>query len=290
MKIIRSTKCSLKYSNKKKLTKLYSILDEYSRVVNLFIGTFWENCPHPMELKKDIVNSPISWLSSRMRKVAAREAISMVKAVKEKKVGKVRKPTHRGSSMSVSSTIARLDLDSCSFDGWLHVSSIGGNIILNLPIRRHRHFNSLSESGRRINSYIIKKDSVQFCFEVETGPKKEKDACIGVDTGINALASLSTGEQLGLDIKKAIERSKRCKAGSKGKKMAIRALRQRMDEVANEVCSKASLVVVENLKGITKNTKRRLVKNVRRSIGSWNVRYWLQRLQYTCEGMNVSFL
>jgi len=66
-----------------------------------------------------------------------------------------------------------------------------------------------------------------------------------------------------------------------------------MDEVSREVCKTASLVVVENLKNITKNTKknvkRRLTKNMRRSIGRWNVRYWLDRLRMTCEETNVSF-
>ena len=66
-------------------------------------------------------------------------------------------------------------------------------------------------------------------------------------------------------------------------------MRQRMDEVAKEVVKVASLVVVENLKDITKNTKRRLGKNMRRTIGRWNVRYWLTRLQQVCERNRVSF-
>ncbi|MCL2744567.1 MAG: zinc ribbon domain-containing protein, partial [Planctomycetaceae bacterium] len=54
----------------------------------------------------------------------------------------------------------------------------------------------------------------------------------------------------------------------------------------------APLVVVEQLKNITKNTtqpKRRLGKNIRRSIGAWNVAYWLKRLEMACERNRVSF-
>jgi IS605 OrfB family transposase len=138
---------------------------------------------------------------------------------------------------------------------------------------------------------VILKNHIQFTFEIETGPKLEGKEAVGVDTGINALASLSTGEQLGTDIKAHIERVKRCKHGSKGQKRASRALRQRIDEVAKEVVQRAPIVVVEDLKGITKGTKlkRRLSKNMRCSIGRWNVSYWLERLKFACEWNRVSF-
>ena len=42
MKINRSAKCSLKFSNKAKLELLDRILVEYSRVVNQFVDHFWE--------------------------------------------------------------------------------------------------------------------------------------------------------------------------------------------------------------------------------------------------------
>ena len=114
---------------------------------------------------------------------------------------------------------------------------------------------------------------------------------MGVDTGINALATLSTGEQLGMDIKDLIERIKRCQHGSNGQKRAKRALRQRIDEVAKAVVQKSDLIVVEALKKMGHNgkLKRRLSKNMRRSIGTWNWKYWLQRLQMDCEWNRVSF-
>jgi len=43
MKLIRSTKCSLKFSTKKKMDELLVILNEYSKVVNIFINYFWLN-------------------------------------------------------------------------------------------------------------------------------------------------------------------------------------------------------------------------------------------------------
>jgi IS605 OrfB family transposase len=292
VKINRSVKCSLKFANSGKRDTLANVLEEYGNVVNFFIEYFWQNgCVSYSALLKPIVDLPATWLSARLRKVAAREAIGMVKAVKERKDGKGKMPRHSGDRMSVSSTIADFKTEhKRHFNGWLVLRSIGNKIALDLPVKLHKHYHKWASKGKRLNAYIITKNSVQFCFEVETGPKKSPTACIGVDTGINALASLSTGEQLGTDIKSCIERVKRCKHGSKGQKKAVRALKQRMAETAKEVCGKASLVVVENLKGITKNTRRRaLGRKTRASIGRWNVRYWTQRLQYTCEETNVSF-
>jgi len=293
MKINRSAKCALKYANQSKLKQLDTVLTEYGRVVNCFIDQFWASCPRKGDLLKPVVDSVDSWFAARMRKVAAREAIDMICAAKKRWGAKAVKPSHRCQRMCVTSCTASLipAKHATNFDCWLHLQSIGNKIILDLPIKRHKQFNRLNSRGQRKESYVITRESVQFCFEIETGPKLLKDKCVGIDTGINALCSTSTGEQLGIDTKPCIERIKRCKHGSKGQKRAVRALQQRMCEVAKEVTDTATLVVVENLKGITKGTKlkRRLSKNIRRSIGRWNVRYWLSRLEMTCQDRNVSF-
>jgi hypothetical protein len=315
-------------------------LTEYGKVVNHFIRLFWMKPVSKAELLKDIVNSSNSWLSARLKKVAAREAIAMVSSVKNvfasqkqrindsiksieavlkgldttnkkarRKAQRLRTllkskrmrlaslmpimPRHAGKSMSISCTVAELQeiKDAKGFDAWLHLSSVGRGTILDLPVRFHKHFNRLSNCGRRLNSYVVSSDTVQFAFEVETGIKRQIKTSVGIDTGIKALATLSIGERFGTDIQRCIDRTKRCRYGSNGHKRASRALRQRIDEVAKQVIGKADLVVVENLKGISANTKLkgRLSKNMRSSIGRWNQRYWLGRLQQDCEWNRVSF-
>jgi len=285
-----------------KRRQLDRILTEYGRVVNFYVGLFWFNPPKSNnELDKSLLDKVESWFSARLKKTAAREALSMVQAVRNRKRQKgdkstPKKPKHRGNQMMLCDMNITFELSKSSteFDAWLHFQSIGEKIIFDVPIRFHRQYLELASWGKRLNSYFITRKSVQFCFEIETGPKLPLDAGIGIDTGINALASLSTGEQLGTDIKQHIERIKRCKHGSKGQKRARLALRHRMDAVAKQVVQTpgVSFVVVENLKGITQNTKhpkRRLGKNMRRSIGAWNVRYWLERIQRNCERNRVSF-
>jgi transposase len=206
MKFKRSTKCSTKFATKHKKEELSNILAEYGRVCNFFIQKFWEEMPSKSELLKDIVNLPETWLSARLRKVAAREAIDMIQAVKQRwrnKPSRIKMPTHKGKRMCVSSTIAELQPSKNSiFDAWLHLHSIGNKVIFDIPIKYHKQFNRWSSKGKRLNVYIITNDYVQFVFEIETEPKKTSGKSIGIDTGIKALASTSDGKQFGKDVEK----------------------------------------------------------------------------------------
>lgn len=280
----------MKFTTDAKLTKLKEVLSEYSNVVNFFIDKFFDNPPKKSQLLKAIVNLPTTWLSARLRKVAAREALDMIASIKER--GLTTKPHHYGKSMSVSSTIANLQTSKNTFDCWLHLASMGNGTVIDLPIKMHKHFHGLKERGRRLESYIIKPDCVQFCFKIETGAKKEDGQIIGVDTGINALATCSNGQQFGRDIKGIIEKIKRKQHGSNKQQSARRALRQRMNEVAKEVVKQdnVKMVVVEDLKKLNHKTKlkRRLSKSIRRSLGAWAYRYWLNRMQWTTEDNRVA--
>lgn len=293
MKIIRSTKCSLKFASRSKRQRLRAVLAEYGQVVNVFIDRFWVDCPGKGELLKPVVDLPQTWLSARLRKVAAREAIDLVQAARKRFGDKAVQPVHKGRRMHLSSTIARLEpaAAATAFDGWLHLSSIGGDLILDLPLRYHKHWHRLASRGKRLEAFIVTEQYVQFSFEIETGPKLTDGLLVGVDTGINALASLSDGRQYGSDIKPVIEAIKRCKHGSKRQRRLRRRLRQRMDEVAKEVVQGARLVVVEALKRLNHHTKvrRRLTKNVRRMLGAWAYRYWLNRVEMACEESRASF-
>lgn len=298
MKIIRSTKCSLKFATDKKHEQLGLILEEYGNVCNFFISYFWHNKSiAKAELLKPIVNLPTTWLSARLRKVAAREALDMVAATKERWKNKPEKagmPFHKGSRMVVSSTIISLKLSkkAKSFDAWLHFHSIGNKVIFDIPIKYHKHFNKWDLKGKRLNAYIITKDYVQLCFKIETGPKLNIGNDIGIDTGINKLAVLSNGKYYGEDIKNIINDVNRKRHGSKNQKQARLQLKQYIDEVAKQIIiqEKPRTVVVENLTNISKNTKSGISnKETRKLIGSWNYRYWLTRLQNQCEENRVFF-
>lgn len=304
MKLVRSSKCSLKFTTESKRRQLFLVLKEYGNVVNFFINYFWSKpLPTKSQLLKEIVNLPETWLTARLRKVAAREALDMIQSVINKEdfnknkfyklKSKKYKPKHHGRSMSLSIDIGTLlpAKKAKLFDAWLHLASIGADIILDIPIKFHKQFNKLCKFGKRLASYVITEKYIQFAFEIETEKKLNEGKIIGIDTGINALASCSDGTQYGTDIKQIIERIKQCKHGSKHQKRLRRSLKQRMDEVAKQVVKGTKLVVVEALNKLNHKTKltRRVSKNIRRSLGAWNYRYWLNRVEQNCEISRACF-
>jgi len=299
MKIQRSTRCSLKFSTENKRTVLREVLAEYSRIVNRFIEHFWQTgIPKKAELLKPVVDLPKgqTWLSARLRKVAAREAIDMCLAARKRWDDEAVMPTHQGRRMCLSSTIARLEKseDTKEFDAWLLLRSIGRKIRLDLPVRFHRHLNHLAARGKRLESYVITDRDVTFAFEIEIGPKRTQGALLGLDTGMKVMAATSTGGLFGHDVWEILEAIKRCAHGSKRQRRLRRSLRQRMDEIAKEIFrtyGDLRLLVVEGLKRMNYKTKvrRRLTRNMRRSLGAWVYRYWLSRVERGCEDNRVVF-
>lgn len=273
---------------------LASVMAEYGRVVNHFLEKFWTRKWTKDELTRENLVVPETWLTARLRKVAAREAIDMVAAARERDGASAKRPVHRGRRMCVSSTIASLKPSKVDgeFDTWLHVASVGRGIALDLPLRLHRHYHRYANDprARRTESYVITLDYVQLAFEMDFEPPRREGPELGVDSGINALATLSDGTRLGSDIKAAVERVKRCQHGSKGQQRARRALKQRMAEVALELVSlHPRLVVAEDLLLLShgRKTHRRVSKNMRRSLGAWTYRTWLDRLDMACEANRV---
>lgn len=220
-----------------------------------------------------------------------------IESAKEQK-RELSQPRHYGKSMHVSSTIATMKepKKSSEFDYWLELRCIGNKLSLDLPVRLHNHFHKLNlgEKSKFNNDYIISPKFIQFSWTIDTGLKRKNGKLIGIDSGINALASLPDGTQFGTNVKNIIDEIKRCEYGSKHQKRVRRHLKQRIDEVVKEIFTTNNnlrLVVVENLKKLNykTKTKRRLSKNMRRSLGAWAYRYWLNRLQQTCERNRVSF-
>jgi len=287
----RSSKCSLKFTTKHKQKELHVLFVEYARVVNAFIDLFWVSCPKKTELLKPVVDSVNSYFSARLRKVAAREAIDMVVAMKQRGGNK---PVHTGKRMCLSETIANYKPSKTKhFDGWVELRCIGAKIAIALPIKLHKHFNKLSASMDLCKSIVLTPTYAMFTFSKEIEYPAAASKPLAIDSGIKALASCSDGTQLGTDIETHIKRVRRCTQSSKGQQTARRALKQRIDEVAKQVLQKGSdVVVTENLKNITNNTKvkRRLTKNMRCVLGTWNLRYWLSRLEQRCEANRVRFV
>ncbi len=297
MKITRSVKLHFSSATESKGKTVRKLISEYADLVNGYIDFFWGKSYAKKDLLKDVLGQ-VSHPSfcQRLKQQAAREALDMVNSAKHlsaKTDKPIVKPKHYGKRMALSSACVSLKQANraSAFDMWLSLRSIGNKLKLDIPIKLHRQYHKWASLGRLMGSFVLFYDYVQVTFEIEVAPKKPVTNCVGIDTGINALASLSTGEQIGTDLKRLIAIVRRRKKGSKGKARAIKTLRDYIARMAKLiVTSDVSLVVVENLKGITHGTKLkgRLSKNMRSVIGSWNVRYWLERVELLCEENRVS--
>jgi hypothetical protein len=95
--VLRSTRCSLAEATWAKREALAVLLSEYGRVVNGFVDRWWGHGPPPlkMELRKEVIEVPGTWLTARLRKVAAREAIDMIRAARERDGNRATRPVHR---------------------------------------------------------------------------------------------------------------------------------------------------------------------------------------------------
>jgi len=210
------------------------------------------------------------------------------------KPNKINKPIHRGQRITCSSTIAELQDSNSSFDCFLHLQSIGNKVKLDIPIKKHKQFNYWLEKGKRLNSYIITKDYIQFVFEIDVGPKKEFGKIIGIDTGIKCLATTNDGQRIGDKIEDIILKINRCKHGSNRQKRLRNYLRHYIDFTAKEIFrtnNNLQRIIVERLKNMNFQTKKRkkLNKSSRKTISNWNYRYWLSRLERNCEENRVRF-
>lgn len=288
---------------------LLSILEEYSRIVNIFIDLFWQNDFKFNDLVKEIYSIPDTWLSAAIRQDAAREALSMCKTANQfRKKSQIEleveellkdttvfnervKPAHKANRMILSSKIVSIQKGRNSFDFWVVLTSIGNKIKISIPIKKHRHFNKFFENGWKLaNSIIIKRDCIQFSFEKETGPKKIEGKCIGVDVGINHLLATSEGELYGSETKILLNKIKQKKQGSRAQKRAKQTLSNHLHRVVKNCLDwrNLRLVVVEKLKGL-KLGKRNRTKEFRKLLSHWNYGELLNVIQLRCEENRVSF-
>ncbi len=293
MKIVRSSKTTLKFLTKKKRSILFSVMDEYSHLVNTFIAIFWEKNLKLSDLTKEVTSTPDSWLSARMRQCAAREALGMVIGAREKAIVKEETPivpVHTGKKMILSAQIVSIQKGRNSFDLWIVLTSIGNKIKLSIPLKRHRHFNWFTNWDMS-TTVVIHREYVQFSFENEIQSKKEKGKSIGIDVGITHLLATSEKELIGSNVKELINTIKRKKQNSKAYTRAKKTLSYYLHRTVKTQLDweNLRLVVVEKLKNLKQGKQKNRTKEFRKTLSNWNYRELLNIIQMRCEENRVFF-
>ena len=313
--MIRSTKTTLKFSNKNKLDNLHLFIEEYRRVVVLFVDILWDLEKVPNLLPREITSQIDTWLSARAIQCAGKQSAAIVRGTKTKehkrqfiinklnnecKFKQARKLESinnklKSSKPNINEVEPVLDcrfikvvLDNeTSFDGWVILGSLGNKMKIEIPFKAHKHFNKLKHNGTIKQTVQLSKRNITFLFELPEVEKKQSGAVIGIDIGQTDAISCSDGQQISKDnhgysyetiCKKLVKRKK----GSKAFRRAETHRTNYINWVVNQInLDNVQTVRRENIKHLRKGTR------TRRTLSHWNYAELFESLDMKLESLGV---
>lgn len=225
--MIKSTKTTLKFSNKKKLESLSLFVDEYRRVVSLFVDMLWDVSDIRCLLDKEITDRVDTWSSARAVQCAGKQASGIVRGCRKKqskrlfqvnkfkKMGmfkkarklqkiydnvKVSKPNIQLVQPELDSRFVKIDMDNkTGFDGWLTLSSLGNKLKIVIPFKKTKHFNKMLERGTVKDGVRISKENITFLFDLAEPTPIQFGKIIGIDIGQKTTLTCSDGQIIDTD-------------------------------------------------------------------------------------------
>jgi IS605 OrfB family transposase len=313
--VIRSTKTTLKFSNKNKLDNLHLFIEEYRRVVGLFVDILWDLEKVPNLLPREITSQIDTWLSARAIQCAGKQSAAIVRGTKTKehkrqfiinklnnecKFKQARKLESinnklKSSKPNINEVEPVLDcrfikvvLDNeTSFDGWVILGSLGNKMKIEIPFKAHKHFNKLKHNGTIKQTVQLSKRNITFLFELPEVEKRQSGAVIGIDIGQTDAISCSDGQQISKDnhgysyetiCKKLVKRKK----GSKAFRRAETHRTNYINWVVNQInLDNVQTVRRENIKHLRKGTR------TRRTLSHWNYAELFESLDMKLESLGV---
>ena len=295
--MIRSTKTSLKFSNVKKLDSLHLFIDEYRNVVSQFVNILWEQKKVKCLIPKETTSLITSWISKRAIQCAAKQASAIVRGTKQKQSQRlfvIKKLQSEGKDYSklqklydtlqitkpnvmvepeLDSRFIKIVMDNpTSFDGWVTLSSLGNSLKIEVPFKKHKHFNKMLLKGTIKLGIRLSKKMITFMFDIEDSKPKTVGSLIGIDVGLSTTLSCSNGQVIqkdnhGHDYMSICKCLSKKRKGSKGFRKVETHRTNYINWTINQL----------NLKDV-KEVNREEIKNLRkgkrntRLMQSWNYR------------------
>jgi len=312
--MIKSSKISIKYSNTNKKNNLKSFIDEYQKVMKLLIDILWYEVEIPKLITKQYTDQvkDKTWLTARAIQSAAKQVSAIIRGTKKKneqrqyihdklvsegqfkKARKLKriieknnysKPIIDNICPELDVRLAKIDLDNeTSFDGWLHLSSLGNKLVFDIPFKRTKHFNKMNKLGKlKSGIRLLSNNEICFNFELEDVPKKKSGKILGIDIGIKKVISCSNSYQTKPDIHnwnltKIQQKLARKKKGSKAFGKTQNHRNNYINWSINQLNLKDVMEVkIENIKYLRKNVKSS------RFMSHWNYTKIFDKLKDKCE-------
>ena len=226
--MIRSSKHTLKFSNKNKREDIKIFLVEYRRLLQEIINHIWTNGVLKLDIQKNNLHCPSmlpndylkgfsSWLTARMKQCVGKQACSMIGAAvakRRKQLYMLSKLQREGKStrylqrkidvqplVKPNAEFAKAELDprfidfenGNSFDLFLRVKTIGNKMEFNLPISHHKASKKWSKQGILKSSVRLTQDGIVLIFDIPNIPK-HKGETVGADQGFKTVLSLSDNQ------------------------------------------------------------------------------------------------
>ena len=314
--MIRSSALTLKFATSKKLNTLDFVFDEYARVVNLYIDALNQ----AKELPKFTNFKVETWLSARLQQCAGKQATEIVKSTRKKDreirlkkykkiykyfLNKARqkkfietkfselglnykiKPRYDGKSINLDNRFWSLKTSLNSFDYWIKLGSIGNKIGLFLPLKNHKH-NKKFDNWKRVGSCRLLRNNgkykIELIYEYANSTISKPTKILAIDAGINCLMSCSDGRQIGLELKKLLNELNQKQQKSKSYQRKLKQIHNYVRWCVNQLdWGNLSDLVIENLKYIQVDTKKRVNKATRRLLSKWNLGLWHRAIEQKCE-------
>jgi len=292
--MIRSTTVSLKFCNTGKARQIKQLIDEYQRVVGIFVDILWEEELVPGFLPKELTNAVETWLSARVKQCAGKQASGIVRGTRSKQEKrhyvvkkleeqgefkkarrlqavidktKMAKPKIQAICPELDSRFVSFDLENnTTFDGWICLSSIGNKTKINIPFKRTKHFNKLFNKGVLKPGVRLGKKEIALMFDIPDVEKKTSGAVLGVDIGQTTVVACSNGvvstkDKHGHDLSSITTKLCRCKKGSRGFQRAVAHRKNHINWAINQLnLTEVKEVRLENIKNMRrgKRANRRL--------------------------------
>ena len=292
--MIRRSQINIGYANKNKIETLDRIFEESSSVINQYIDKLWEMKDFKSKFVKERVDT---WLSARMQQCLGKQALEIVKSQRKKR--KKVKPFFNKNVINLDSRFMDIRFEGKKYDVWVKLASIGDNISLKLPSKKHKHFMKFynDSSWQMKKSCRLRKDSGQYFidlyFEKAAPEIKSEGEEIGLDCGYKKLLVDSNGVLYDNGLEVTYEKISRKKQKSKA---FYRALKERDNKINESVKSidlnNLKTVVVEDLKNVKKDTrkKKRISKKFNNKLQRWSYSKVLEKLSLLCEECGIQFI
>ena len=288
----RSLKFSLGLANTEKLIKLDKLSKEYRKAVNYFLKRLFQK----KDLSEEFLKSYNSLLSYRFKQCAKRQSFKIFKSwCRNKKKGN--KPQLKNPSMTLDYRFIELqNSKDSSFDFWVKITTLDKGKPILIPLKTYDYANGYFKNWKLVKGgKLVKQDNRWFLilnFEKQSIKLKKEGKIIGIDMGIKKLMVDSKNNKYGLDIERLMDKIQRKQQGSKAFKRALRERNYYINRTVKELpFDDISTIVMENIKGIKKNTKkdRKLRKEFRSKFQRWTYPSLLKRINELTELNGVHF-